>query len=273
MRLFDRVISEKGPVIIELDGRGQYMLPGSGTRARELRQCTGRYVLTPDMFEQTVVRVPQWDRAFQFNSPAMKFHARSFWIEWCAAESDQQFGILVNASRNLRSAQLHSFFSRPDGGADLNPIHIRFDIDAPLAERHDGRVRFRLDSKQAAPRLVQHALLCIDAGWADYYQATELGANAVAEVMRMEAESLAGDLLIALTFDYFVNALGQFDIERKPMWQRAMMHLGSGPAGVKSDTPGPPFRSPARENNRPIVHPAAQHPVPSRDAILRDLPR
>lgn len=224
MRLLDSVIQAAGPVIVDLPGSGRYLLPGASARAGALAECPERYVLGEDVRATCSEIIRRWPALLDPADPHLRIGSGRLWIEWSqpdaavvAAPTPQACGLLATVDASGRSGRIESFWLDPQHGVDRGQGQIEFDLDQPLARRVDNRRTFALPAAGPLAALAPHALLRVDPGWLDYFQAPANAQmplrTAVAHCMRMVWRDLpmllAFSRLLAARPDFRHNAVSR----------------------------------------------------------------
>ncbi len=150
MRLLDIVAQATTPLIIELPDGALVDLPGPAVLARSLRNAPLRYVLDDN--------VTAFAARFAFTEPErllewrdiVRMPAGLVWFEWedsartaalrnagfaRASSAKRRAGLLITSDVGGRRGTMETVWQLDDGGADLSPVVIEFDLDDPSFSR------------------------------------------------------------------------------------------------------------------------------------------
>lgn len=217
MRLLDSVVQAAGPVIVDLPGSGRYLLPGAAARAGALTDCPERYVLGDDVRATCAEIVRRWPALLDPADPHLRIGSGRLWMEWSepgapvvAVPSPQPCGLLATIDPSGRSGRVESFWLDPASGADRGQAQIEFDLDQPLSRRIDGRRSFALPTGGPLAALAPHALLRVDPGWLDYFQAPANAHVPLRDVIAQCTRTVWRDFPMLLAFARLLAARPDF---------------------------------------------------------------
>jgi hypothetical protein len=207
MRLMDKVAQSSGPVKVELKGRGQYAIPGSGSRSKAITMCKNRYFLAGDTLDLCWDINERWQSLFSASNSSLRVPGEQTWLEWLnPSPSDQQSGVLADGGVSGRAGRVESFWSDAIYSVDRAQLHIEFDFDRDLRKTIDDRRRFAVPDAWLPAGLSGHLVFCVDPGWADYFRATTLGAGAIDYVIAAAGPALVSDMFMLLAFQLLLAA-------------------------------------------------------------------
>ena len=228
MYLADKVVHCATPLTIELHDR-EWRLPGTVVFTEQVSECAVRYVLQSDVHEACCQLAERWSDLLDPANPKLRVPMERIWTEWRDPETNEQVGVLVNATPDGRAGTMRFFWTQ-DGIVEVAQAEILFDFDRRVDFTQScGRPYYGLRAlPDAFAGLKRHLALTLDRAWQIYFGATALGPHGLAEASSMCGERLWPDVVRALSF--FVLVASRTPFVERPM-QRARLNAVRAKAG------------------------------------------
>lgn len=208
-----------------------WRLPGAGSFASAVEDCSIRYVLTDPMRDACRRIYSDWPDLLDPNNAALRAPMRQLWIEWTPSPGPfmggRQVGVLVTAAPDGRSGSIRSFWSS-DGRVDVAQVLTVFDLDRPL-DLYAGAGRLhRVTPEDGLALLKPHLAVAIDECWEPYFAATELGPAGIGVAARLCARQVWDD--VAQTFAFCCLLSSPLSLSERRI-ERARLNRGRAKSG------------------------------------------
>ena len=234
MRLQDAVMTAP-PLVIQSKTGKVHHLPGADTLADQLRATPVRYVL--DDASAALVT----NTAFASNNmlgqslDLLRFPCSSFWVEWDdrgrakvlrelgivdphfdGSAKHRRAGALVRADDEGRRGEISIFWENEEGGADLSPFTIHFDLGAPGEAGPSSQEQtygVNIGSVSELGELYDCATFSIAKPWREYIETYMPTAADAHKAIEQNLASIACDFAYISTFCLLLSVRGALNYQ------------------------------------------------------------
>jgi hypothetical protein len=229
MRLVDRVAQCRIPFIAVCNSTGvTTRLSGASDHATEVAGCPIRYVLSDELTRLCAALAFSKGAQTLACTDLIHIPAQSLWVEWAHAPWHEELrrygfpsgdssdgggrrGAMLKASRNGRQGCIRTFWCMANAEADVfaSPLQAKFDLDADenacCPDSAGKAIKVTDDYARKGSALASCFSFEFEKTWADYYDRSQLSADARHQVEHHSLGMIALDIPLLLAFFLMLN--------------------------------------------------------------------
>lgn len=237
MRLHD-VIHHAAPLHIQTpDDRIWRNMPSPYAIQNSILNASSRYVLNDDAAALVSRTAFGEDKRLNCLLDFLRFPVATQWVEWNdsgryaalerlgllddegsahKAHRTGRAGAYIDADSDGRRGEIHVIWETVEGGADLSPFIIDFDLNQNAFNAQPDATSFtrtvRFDNADVLNRILSHARFRMRPAWLLYYRQYASSALEFEKIIRAGLANVAGDFLFVAAFFIVVLARGAFNM-------------------------------------------------------------